>query len=331
MGNPMKKVSGLTLGVVANIIWGTSFMASKVTLSHWGPFTSSFLRFLLATIGFTLVFPILGQKITLPKNKMAWILIFLVAATGFGFLYPLQLAGMKLIATSLSASIMLTSPLFVIILWALIAREKLAFEKLFTIFLGGIGGIILLKPETSGLEQASLIGILLTLGAAVSLALSIVITRKLKDVIEAKSLTFWSMAVGTLMFLPFSINEAAVDSSSFWISIFATGSLEGFLALAYLSFICSILAFVLWNVAIHQSGPEQLASSMHIKTPVAVVLGIYLKGEPMTWNLIIGTLLVSLAIYLGQLPAYKSWMEKIRLSLSKYVSKKLNINNGRVL
>ena len=55
--------SGFALAVLANLIWGTSFLTSKYTLNVWGPFTASALRFAIALAGMLLILPALGLSI----------------------------------------------------------------------------------------------------------------------------------------------------------------------------------------------------------------------------------------------------------------------------
>lgn len=59
---------GFMLAMLANIIWGSSFLASKYTLQAWGPFTASSLRFGIATIVLYAALCILGRKIQTPRS-----------------------------------------------------------------------------------------------------------------------------------------------------------------------------------------------------------------------------------------------------------------------
>lgn len=140
---------GFMLAILANILWGASFLASKYTLQAWGPFTASSLRFGLATIALFIIFRLLNRRIEIPANIKQWGGLVIIATTGLGALYPLQLAGLKYVPSSLSAAIMLTSPLLVLLLGKTILKEKLTFQKWVALALGVIGGSILL-PSTSG-------------------------------------------------------------------------------------------------------------------------------------------------------------------------------------
>lgn len=82
------KSQGFLLALAANVLWGTSFLASKHTLAVWGPFTASALRFTLALLVMAVAFPALGFRIRAPKTFEVWAGIALLALTGFGALYP---------------------------------------------------------------------------------------------------------------------------------------------------------------------------------------------------------------------------------------------------
>ncbi len=291
---------GFLLALVANLIWGTSFLASKVTLSFWGPFTASALRFTLAILIMVVLFPMMKRSIAIPKTRDGLKNIFLVGMTGFGFLYPLQLEGLREIPSSLSASIMLTSPLFVLLLATGLMKEPLSRPKIAAIMIGILGGILLINPMntdmgTWGTDALFHLakGALFTFLASASLAFSVIATRKASKELDSYSLTFWSMVIGLIFLLPFAFFEAT--------PVRGEGSLlMGIGALGYLAVICSVLAFVTWNQAIRLAPPQNLASPMHIKTPIAVLLGVGLAHEPLTFAVVLGTICVSLAVWISQ-------------------------------
>ena len=296
----LTKSKGFILAVIANLIWGTSFLASKVTLNFWGPFTASVLRFTIAILAMLIVFPFMKKSLAIPKTKRSWLLVLSIGLSGFGLLYPFQLKGLTEIPSSLSACIMLTSPLFVLFLAAGVLREHLSQNKLIAIGLGIVGGVLLINPAnlsshiwSSDAVSHLLKGSILTILASVSLAVSVLATKSAAKELDSYSITFWSMVIGLFLLLPFALAE---DSRIIPVS----NPVYALMALLYLALVCSVLAFLLWNKAIACASPQSLASTMHIKTPVAVVLGIALVHEPFTWAIFIGTALISYAVWLSQ-------------------------------
>lgn len=185
--------------IVANVLWGTTFLASKYTLQAWGPFTSAGLRFGIATIFLFLALKVLRKEIQLPTTSQQWFGLFLIATSSFGILYPMQLGGLKYIPSSLSAAIMLTSPIAVLILGRLFLNDSLSTIKYIALGFGVLGGAILISSTSNlslSFDSNFILGTLLTLGASISLAVSAILTRKFSKGLSNYSLTFWTMAIG---------------------------------------------------------------------------------------------------------------------------------------
>lgn len=292
--------SGFLLAIMANILWGTSFLASKYTLQAWGPFTSSALRFGIATVCLLVILKALKKKIEMPETTQQWIGLLVIATSAFGVLYPMQLAGLKFIPSSLSAAIMLISPLAVLGLSRTVLKEKLSPLKYIALTFGLFGGGILLFSTNNRLSvdfnSDFFVGTLLTLVSAVSLAISAIVTRKYSKEISSASITFWTMAIGfvelTLAAFFFEENVLATINTNSnmlsWVSLF------------FLAFVCSSFSFYIWNYALSKASPQEIASSMHIKTPTAVLIGVFIAGEELTSRVIIGTALVMFGVWLSQ-------------------------------
>lgn len=296
----IKTSLGFAAALAANILWGASFIASKATLEAWGPLGASALRFALATLLFGLGLLVTGRKISRPRSMAAWLRVASVATVGFGLLYPIQLAGLKFVSSGFSAAVMLTSPLFVILGGAVFLSERFSRRKLVAIGLGIVGGLALLSESLLDLGSIGnsnlLFGSALTLAASLCLAASAILTRRASPDLDAGSLTFWTMLIGavligacTAIFEPeFSINSMQNASAAAW----------G--AMVFLAVVCSALCFFLWNYALSKASPNDIASTMHIKTPTAILLGCLLASESITTSLIVGTILVSAGLYLSQ-------------------------------
>lgn len=317
--------SGPALGLAANILWGTSFLATKQTLLVWSPMLSTEIRFFFALLVMATLFPVLGFKIQVPKSRFEWFIVFAIGVTGFGFLYPLQLYGMTKISSGLSASIMLTSPIFVLLLASQFLEEKLSLEKIIAVLLGALGGAILVFPvnvlslpigSSAEVSREAVIGGAFMAFAAMALALSVILTRQLKGALNPQSLTFWSMLIGFLVILPLLAPEFEFQKL-----VPANGSLKLAIAsMTYLVVACSVVAFILWNRAIGLSPAKELASAMHIKTPIAILLGCIFAGEPLSASIVLGASVVAIAVWLSQ----NEWV------IAKFIFKKVTDVNDRI-
>lgn len=292
--------SGFMLALAANILWGTTFLASKFTLQAWGPFTSSALRFGIATVCLLFFLKVLKRKIEIPQGLNQWLGLLFIATTAVGVLYPMQLAGLKLISSSLSAAIMLTSPLAVLILGRLILKESLSTLKYIALLFGIVGGGILIfstgNTVTIDLNSELVVGTLLTLASSVSLAVSAVATKKHSKTFSSATITFWMMAIG---FIELSL-AAFIFEENVLATINANSNLLSWLSIIFLGSVCSAFCFYIWNLALAKASPQEIASSMHIKTPTAVLIGVFIANELMTGTMVMGTVLVMFGVWLSQ-------------------------------
>jgi drug/metabolite transporter (DMT)-like permease len=284
-----KPKTGLWQGIVANILWGTSFLATKHTLMVWAPITASALRFTIATIALFLGMKATSYEIQIPNGRNEWTWVILTAILGFGLLYPFQAKGLTLIPSSLSAIIMLTSPLVVVAISSLMGFQATQ-RKWIAVTLGMIGGTILIigRSHVVGADDVSMTGISLTLAASVCLAASSVTAKKALSTLNQGSLTFWSMLFGALILAPLAYAEKQPILQA---------SVEIWLCVLYLAIVCSVVAFFLWNHALSHGDPMTIASTMHLKTPVAVLLGCFLNSEHLGWTAVLGGVLVGIGIW----------------------------------
>lgn len=291
---------GFVLAIVANILWGTSFLASKYTLQAWGPFTSAAMRFGIATICLLFILKGLKRKIEMPEDTREWIGLLIIATSAFGVLYPMQLAGLKFIPSSLSAAIMLISPIAVLLLGRLVLNERLSKLKYLALMFGVVGGAVLLSSTSRGLSidlsSDFVLGLFLTLAAAVSLAVSAIFTRKYSTNLSSATITFWTMAIG---FVELTL-AAFIFEENILATIHTNSNMISWLSLFFLAFVCSAFCFYIWNHALSKASPQEIASSMHIKTPTAVLLGVVIANEELTSTVIMGTALVMFGVWLSQ-------------------------------
>ncbi len=292
--------SGFVLAIVANILWGTSFLASKYTLQAWGPFTSAALRFGIATVCLLGILKAMKKKIEMPETLGHWVALIIIATSAFGVLYPMQLAGLKFIPSSLSAAIMLMSPLAVLLLSRVVLKERLSKLKYVALTFGVVGGAVLISSTSNGMkinfDSDFFWGTLLTLASAISLAVSAVATRKYSNEISSSTITFWTMAIGFVELTIF----AFIFEEDVLASITRDANTLSIVSLFFLAFVCSAFCFYIWNFALSKASPQEIASSMHIKTPTAVLLGVFIANEELNAPIIIGTALVMFGVWLSQ-------------------------------
>lgn len=240
------------------------------------------------------------KKIEMPETLGHWVALIVIATSAFGVLYPMQLAGLKFIPSSLSAAIMLMSPLAVLLLSRVVLKERLSKLKYVALTFGVVGGAVLISSTSNGMminfDSDFFWGTLLTLASAISLAISAVATRKYSNEISSSTITFWTMAIGFVELTIF----AFIFEEDVLVSITRDANTLSIVSLFFLAFVCSAFCFYIWNYALSKASPQEIASSMHIKTPTAVLLGVFIANEELNTPIIIGTALVMFGVWLSQ-------------------------------
>lgn len=137
---PKTKLIPMLEALFAVIVWGGSFIATKIALQDASPITLVWLRFAMGipVIGAAVV---LRRQFALPKGR-EWGYFALLGFLGITFHQWLQSNGLQTSRASTIAWIVATSPVFIAILGWLALKESLR--------LGAPGDILILISAFSG-------------------------------------------------------------------------------------------------------------------------------------------------------------------------------------
>jgi drug/metabolite transporter (DMT)-like permease len=289
------KITAISALILANILWGTTFLATKEMILLSSPLSSVVFRFVLSSVLFMLIgLAIKNDFQTNIVRANFWDMLIL-SLVSFSFMYVSQAFGLKYISSAQSAVIMMLAPIFLIIFEKFQIR-KVNFLDAGIVAMGAAGAILIMSDKVNlELNESSHLGFGLTTIAAFLLGYSIVlvnnIKKKTKSELTTFNLTFFTILFGTLGLFPFYIASDAPTISSLLIK-------ELFGWTIYLSLVCTIFTFYIWNWAVVNSEKTIIAISMYIKTPVAVLLGSYLLNERLTLQFFLGTFLIFLPLFL---------------------------------
>lgn len=292
--------------IISNVLWGSTFMASKVLLLKSNPITILIIRFLIAALGMFLIGVVKKNDFQLHLLKKRYREILLLGLIGYTGLYYFQIISLKTITSSQSASIMLLAPVFTLVGNSLITK-KMLFKDASILLVSLAGAILILQDKTNiELNFFSNYSLLVALLSAFFLGISVLITKKLLQPTSSNigsfsvfNVTFHSLTTGLVGLLVISI----IDSESkFYISNL---DFEAWGWLVYLGLICSVLAFLLWNWSIKYISSSVIAISMYLKTPVALGIGAFMLSEKLSAAFYLGTLLILSSLFFNQIKISK--------------------------
>lgn len=280
----------------AVIVWGASFIATKVALRDLAPVTVVWMRFAIGVI-------ILGaaaaikRQLSLPTRRDL-VYFAVLGFLGITFHQWLQSTGLVTAQASTTAWIVATTPVFIAILSTIFLREKLSWLQAIGIILAA-GGVLLVvsKGDVVSLFEGHFgePGDILIMISAVNWAVFSILSRRGLQVHQATQMMFYVMVIGWLFTsaLFFSTDTIADISHLTW---------ESVLGVAFLGVFCSGLAYIAWYDGLQAVPASQVGAFLFIEPLVAVIVAWAFLGEPLLLSAIAGGLVILLGVRLVQKP-----------------------------
>ncbi|ACR78913.1 DMT family transporter [Kosmotoga olearia] len=279
-----KRVTATLLLATTAIIWGESYLFTKVAVESMPPMTLALFRFIVAVAVFI---PVQIKKGVCPKRTTKQ--RFNIAMAGFfgvTLYFLFENYGLRLTSASDASLLVSSAPILTMILYDILHRKFDGLEYLgSTIAFIGIS-IVIYGGQFS--EGSSVLGNSLSFLAALSWAGYTYFFDKVKDssIATIVQLMVW----GIVFITPFSIIEV------FFLKDPVIFSVEAVSGVLYLGILASALGYLMWGKGIHLWGGK--AATLWVYTiPVFTILGdiIFLKHRPSLF-FYVGALLVGMGM-----------------------------------
>ncbi len=253
-----------------SLLFGASFVGTKIGLECFTPAQLIFLRFALATGIFWALTPWLKPGSVDREGRRK---VFVMALLEPGAYFFLEAMGIQRTLASTAAILISTIPLFVLLLEALWLRVRIVPPEALLILLS-LGGVFLLVTA-GGVDKAiggSLPGNLLILGAALAASVYTVMARRLLMRYSTVGVTRLQSLYSTLLYLPFAAWDWATRPA-------LPPSPRGWMALGYLGVGCSFLAYLLLNYSLSQVKASIVSAFCNVIPVVGTLLAVFLLDE----------------------------------------------------
>lgn len=291
----MRRVNQLAYieALFAVIVWGGTFIATKLALQEASPSTLVFLRFGMGVL-------ILGATVALRRqfalpSRNEWGYFALVGFIGVTFHQWLQATGLQTAAATTTAWIVATIPVFTALLGWLFLREHLTFARIFGIGLAAAGVLLIVSGgnlSTLAAGDFGTPGDFLILISALNWAVFSILSRRGLEQHPAARMMFYVMLFGWLF-------------AGIWLFGFGPGwseiagiTLNGWSNILILGIFASGLAYIAWYDALQVIPASQLGSFIYIEPLVTVVLAAFILGEAITMVSILGGAATLAGVYL---------------------------------
>jgi len=274
------------------VIWGASFMFIKVELdAGLAPLHIAWLRCALGAPALLLILALMRDR--LPRERGVYLHLLLIAALMNALPFALFAYGETEVSSLLAGIINALTPLMTLLFSiSLLPDEPPTAEKLTGLGVGFLGVVVVLAPW-HGLGGGSLHGALACNGAATCYGLGFPYMRRhLSGRPETGvALSAAQVSLGALLltpFLPLGSLPGEVPGLEVWGSALALGTLGT--GVAYI-----------FNFNVVRAAGAQTASMVTYLVPVfAVIFGVSILGEPLSWHEPVGGALIIAGVALAQ-------------------------------
>jgi drug/metabolite transporter (DMT)-like permease len=273
-----------------SVIWGTTWVASRIGVQQVPGLQVSYIRQFIAGILLLTFFFIRGEKLPTPQ-QFRW--LFILSIFSFVLSNGFSTWSVKYISSGLAALISAMTPLCVVIIEMIFFKKKnnspLTFLGLFI----GIAGIAVVFYENAFHDQPEGYGLGVLLGfiAMVGWSIGTIFIARNKYQMNPYYAVGWQMFFGS--FIICALANLTDNNIPFNEIPFKTWA-----AIAYLISVGSIVAFVAFIYTVKYLPPAIATLYAYINPIVAMITGALLLSEPLTLNLIIGALVTLAGVYI---------------------------------
>ena len=292
------KLKSRLAAVVTTTIWGVSFIFSKIALNHADVPVLLAWRFLLAFLLMNVIRVAMRIHFDF-KGKPVGKLVLL------GLLQPViyftcENYGVKLSTATFSGIMIAMVPIASLIAGAVFLKERPTLKQAVFSVLSVSGVLLITVGPGSGL--ATLAGALFMVGAVVSAAAYMMLSRNISGSFTPFERTYCMFALGCVFFMIMALIEVKGSVTELTRPLHSAEFLRSVLFLGSLS---SVVAFFFQNFYItYLSLPESVVFS-NLTTVVTIISGILFLHDPFTVLTIPATLMIILGIIGVQLSGHR--------------------------
>jgi drug/metabolite transporter (DMT)-like permease len=267
------------------LMWGGSFLFMDIGLDHFAPPLIAFGRIALGAATLSLI-PAARQ----PVPRSEWGRVARLGITWMAGPFLLLAVAQQWIDSGLAGMINATTPLFTVLVGALLIRSLPSRLQGAGLALGFLGVVAISIPSVSG--SSNLAGVALVLCAATLYGVAFNLAAPLQAEHGQLAVTRGAMVVAAAALVPAAV-VGALDSTFGWSSL---------LALIALGTLGTGVAFVWFVELIGRVGPARASVSIYIVPVVAVALGALFRDERVHAAALAGTAMVLAGAWLTSRP-----------------------------
>lgn len=289
--NHNRTLTGHLAAAVTILIWGTTFISTKVLLQAFTPVEILFIRFVMGYLALWLACP---HRLSLsdPRQERLFAAAGLCGVTLY---YLLENIALTFTLASNVGVIISIAPFFTAILgWLFLGGEKPRL-RFFAGFLLAMGGICLISFGNESTLSLNPIGDLLAVAAAVIWAGYSTLTKKISAMgygaIQTTRRTFF---YGLLFMIP------ALTVMDFHVTLSQFADMKHLLNLLFLGLGASALCFVTWNIGVRILGSVKTSVYIYMVPVITTLTSAAILREPVTAPAAMGIIMTLAGLFISE-------------------------------
>lgn len=286
-----KTNTGHLLALITIIIWGTTFISSKILLTDFTPVEILFFRFLLGYFVLLLIY----SRPVRTKSFKEELLFISAGLCGITLYFLLENIALVYTLASNVGVIVSIAPFFTAVIAHFFLEEEKFHRQFILGFVIALSGIILIGLNGSFLLKLNPIGDLLAFIAPMVWAIYSVLMRKISRLqVHTIGATRKVFFYGILFMLP------ALFFFDFHLDLGRFKDTQNITNILFLGLGASALCFVTWNRAVGILGAVKTSVYIYIVPVFTVAASALILNEKITWATLLGTFLTLTGSYISE-------------------------------
>jgi drug/metabolite transporter (DMT)-like permease len=287
--------------LIVYVVWGSTYLAIRVTVETMPPLVSAGTRFLAAAA-------LLAVALVVVRRRLSMLRVTRRELLGAGTIGILLLTcgnggvviGEQTVPSALAALLVASVPLWVVVL-RFTSGDRPSWPTLLGVLVGFVGLAVLALPggEQGAGSAAVTIGTVVILGAALCWASGSFLSARLPLPADPFVTAVWQMAIGGTVLWVLGVARGELAGTNVLQDPFgflADISVRSWTALAWLIVAGSVIAFTAYAWLLQNASISLVSTYAYVNPIVAVVLGALILDEAVTRAILIGGAIVILAV-----------------------------------
>ncbi len=224
-------------------------------------------------------------------NRRDYFLLFLCGQCGIAINQLLFVKGLS-ITNPINASLLITiTPILVMLISAIVLRERLTRTKIGGLLLGATGTVLLLSGKDFTFNTHTLAGDLLLLASTVFFSIYLVLVKPLSARYQATTITKWAFLFGAIPVIPFGMPQIRmVDWTHLPAGVWA--------ALAFIILGATFLVYLLNNWTLQHVTPSVVGIYIYLQPVLASLIAVGLGKDLLTVDKVLFGIVILAGVYL---------------------------------